>query len=126
MDCGRSITHNERTNTMNLTINTKAFPDANLGMLQEMLGILPYWVREYNLLGEGMDIVEFMTERYGFGSLYQFKGDVQSDGTYSYPEDPDLPYVGKMNTPDGNVYFYEYAMLALPLPSGEYFVTRMD
>jgi len=111
---------------MNLTINTKAFPDANPGMLQEMLGILPYWVREYNLLGEGMDIVEFMTERYGFGSLYQFKGDVQEDGTYSYPEDPDLPYVGKMNTPNGNVYFYEYAMLALPLPNGEYFVTRMD
>ena len=111
---------------MNLTINTKAFPDADPGMLQEMLGILPYWVREYNLLGEGMDIVGFMTERYGFGSLYQFKGDVQEDGTYSYPEGPDLPYVGKMNTPNGNVYFYEYAMLALPLPNGEYFVTRMD
>ena len=111
---------------MNLTINTKAFPDADPGMLQEMLGILPYWVREYNLLGEGMDIVEFMTERYGFGSLYHFKGDVQSDGTYSYPEDPDLPYVAKMSTPNGNVYFYERAMLALPLPNGEYFVTRMD
>ena len=111
---------------MNLTINTKAFPDADPGMLQEMLGVLPYWVREYNLLGTDMDIVGFMTERYGFGSLYQFKGDVQSDGTYSYPEDPDMPYVGKMNTPNGNVYFYKYAIIALPLPDGKYFVTRMD
>ena len=73
-----------------------------------------------------MDIVGFMTERYGFGSLYQFKGSVSDDGTYSSPEDPDMQYVGKMNTPNGNVYFYEYAMLALPLPNGKYFVTRMD
>ena len=92
---------------MKLTINTKALPDVPVEHLKEMLGVLPYWVREYNLLGKGM-------------------GDVQSDGTYSDPEDPDLPYIGKMNTPNGYVYFYQYAMLALPLPNGEYFVTRMD
>jgi hypothetical protein len=39
---------------MNLTINTKAFPDADPEMLQEMLGVLPYWVREYNLLGQDL------------------------------------------------------------------------
>jgi hypothetical protein len=111
---------------MQLTINTKAFPDADPEMLQEMLGVLPYWVAEYLLLGTDMDIVGFMTERYGFGSLYEFKGSVADDGTYSYPEDPDMPYVGKMNTPNGNVYFYKYAIIALPLPDGKYFVTRMD
>ena len=111
---------------MQLTINTKAFPDVDPEMLQEMLGVLPYWVREYILLGRDMDIVGFMTERYGFGSLYQFKGSVSDDGIYSSPEDPDMQYVGKMNTPNGNVYFYQYAMLALPLPNGEHFVTRMD
>ena len=111
---------------MQLTINTKAFPDADPEMLQEMLGVLPYWVREYILLGTDMDIVGFMTERYGFGSLYEFKGSVSDDGTYIHPEDPEMPYVGKMDTPNGNVYFYEYAMLALPLPDGKYFVTRMD
>jgi hypothetical protein len=42
---------------MNLTINTKAFPDADPGMLQEMLGVLPYWVREYNILGTDMDSI---------------------------------------------------------------------
>lgn len=111
---------------MNLTINTKAFPDVDPDLLQEMLGVLPYWVGEYILLGKDMDIVGFMTERYGFGKLYQFKGKVLEDGTYKCVEDPDLPYIGKMNTPNGNVYFYQYAMLALPLPNGEYFVTRMD
>ena len=111
---------------MKLTINAKAFPDVDPDLLQEMLGVLPYWVGEYNLYGRDMDIVGFMTERYGFGNLYQFKGDVQDDGTYKSTYAPALPYVGKMNTPNGNVYFYQYAMLALPLPDGEYFVTRMD
>ena len=113
---------------MNLTLNTKAFPDEEPCFLQEMLGVLPYWVGEYIIYGymKGIDIIDFMTERYGFGSLYQFKGDVKEDGTYTTTDDPDLPYVGKMNTPNGYVYFYQYAMLALPLPNGEYFVTRMD
>jgi len=96
-------------------------------LLEDMLGVLPYWVAEFILYGwKKMDILEFMTERYGFGKLYQFKGEVLEDGTYKCAEDPDLPYVGKMNTPSGTVYFYQYAMLALPLPNGEYFVTRMD
>ena len=112
---------------MKLTINTKAFPDVELGLLEDMLGVLPYWVGEYIVYGWiKMDIVAFMTERYGFGKLYQFKGKVLEDGTYKCAEDPDLPYVGKMSTPNGTVYFYQYAMLALPLPNGEYFVTRMD
>ena len=112
---------------MKLTINKKVFPDVDSGLLEDMLGVLPYWVAEYILYGwKKMDILEFMTERYGFGKLYQFKGKVSEDGTYKCAEDPDLPYVGKMNTPSGTVYFYQYAMLALPLPNGEYFVTRMD
>jgi len=111
---------------MKLTINTKAFPDVNPGLLEDMLGVLPYWVGEYILLGTDMDIIGFMTERYGYGKLYQFKGEVLKDGTYRHKGDPDMPYVARMNTPNGNVYFYECAMLALPLPNGEYFVTRMD
>jgi len=111
---------------MKLTINTKAFPDVNPRLLEDMLGVLPYWVGEYILLGTDMDIIGFMTERYGYGKLYQFKGEVLKDGTYRHKGDPDMPYVARMNTPNGNVYFYECAMLALPLPNGEYFVTRMD
>ena len=111
---------------MKLTINTNAFPDVDQGLLEDMLGVLPYWVGEYSIYGTDMDIVGFMTERYGFGELYRYKGEVLEDGMYKCAEDPDLPYVGKMNTPSGTVYFYQYAMLALPLPDGEYFVTRMD
>ena len=93
----------------------------------EALGILPIWVKEWVMFGEHMDIVKYMTEAYGFGDLFEFKGgEILEDGTYRYPEDPDLPWVGRMNTKFGYVYFYEYAMIALPQGDGTYFITRMD
>ena len=111
---------------MELKVNGRDFPDLTASNVEDMLGVLPYWVAEYILYGRDMDIVGFMTERYGFGELYKFKGEVLPNGTYKSEDDPDLPYVARMNTPSGNVYFYEYAMLALPLPDGSHFVTRMD
>ena len=112
------------TNTM-LTLNTTHY-DAPKEHLVESLGLLPRWVVEYNVLGES-DLVQWMTERYGFGELYRFGGDVQEDGSYksNYDEDDDLQYVGKMETKDGTVYFYPYAITALPTDEG-YFITRMD
>jgi len=112
------------TNTM-LTLNTTHY-DAPKEHLVESLGLLPHWVVEYNMLGES-DLVQYMTERYGFGELYRFGGDVQEDGSYksNYDEDDDLQYVGKMETKDGTVYFYPYAITALPTDEG-YFITRMD
>ena len=111
-------------NTM-LKLNTTHY-DAPKEHLVEPLGLLPHWVVEYNMLGES-DLVQYMTERYGFGELYRFGGDVQEDGSYksNYDEDDDLQYVGKMDTKDGTVYFYPYAITALPTDEG-YFITRMD
>lgn len=111
---------------MELKVNGRDFPDLTASNVEDMLGVLPYWVGEYIIYGTDMDIVGFMTERYGFGELYRFKGEVLPNGTYRSKDDPDMPYVARMNTPSGNVYFYEYAMIALPLPDGSYFVTRMD
>ena len=111
-------------NTM-LTLNTTHY-DAPKEHLVESLGLLPHWVVEYNMLGES-DLVQYMTERYGFGELYRFGGDVQEDGSYksNYDEDEDLQYVGKMDTKDGTVHFYPYAITSLPTDEG-YFITRMD
>ena len=107
------------------TLNTTHY-DAPKEHLVESLGLLPHWVVEYNMLGES-DIVQYMTERYGFGELYKFEGTVTEDGRWQSPheEDEDLEYVGKMQTKDGTVYFYPYAITALPTDDG-YFVTRMD
>ncbi len=85
-----------------LTLNTTHY-DAPKAHLVESLGLLPHWVVEYNMLGES-DIVQYMTKRYGFGELYNFRGTV---------------------TKDGPVYFYPYAITALPTKDG-YFITRMD
>ena len=44
----------------------------------------------------------------------------------SYEEDADMTWVGKMDTPNGTAYFYEAAILALPMPDGKHYITRMD
>ncbi len=113
-----------------LQLNNKEYADIPENRMIEALGILPIWVREWATLGKmaGYDIIQYMTDAYGFGDLYKFKGEVLDDGSYrsSYEEDADMPYVGKMDTPNGTAYFYESAILALPMPDGKHYITRMD
>jgi len=108
-----------------LEFNQKAFGEYPKSQLAESLGVLPFWVMGYRQ--ENGTLVEHMEQSYGFGSLYKFDGQVLPDGTYRspYKDDTDLPYIAKMETVHGTVYFYEYAMLALPTTDG-YFITRMD
>jgi len=108
-----------------MDINSKVF-EAPREHIQEALGLLPMWVMEYNLL-EKDDLVGHMQDSYGFGQLYKFGGYVTEDGNYcsEHEDDDDLPWIAKMNTKDGDVYFYEYAITALPTDDG-YFITRMD
>ena len=111
-----------------LQLNKNEYADISDNHLIEALGILPMWVKEWARFGKGIDIIKYMTEAYGFGSLYKFKGEVLDDGSYRswFDEDPDMPYVGKMDTPNGTAYFYEAAILALPMPDGKHYITRMD
>ena len=112
-----------------LQLNNEHYHDSQTRKhLIETLGILPIWVKEWIILGSDTDIVKYMTDAYGFGSLYKFKGEVLEDGSYRscYDEDPDMPWVGKMDTPNGTAYFYDYAILALPMPDGKHYITRMD
>lgn len=108
-----------------MDINSKVF-DAPREQIQEALGLLPRWVMEYNLR-EKDDLVGHMQASYGFGELYKFGGYVTEDGNYcsEHEDDDDLPWIAKMKTKDGDVYFYEYAITALPTPDG-YYITRMD
>ena len=110
-----------------LQLNNKEYADIPDRHMIEALGILPIWVKEWVIFGKGMDIIKYMTDAYGFGDLFEFKGgEILEDGNYRYPEDPDMPYVGKMDTPNGTAYYYESAMLALPMPDGKHYITRMD
>jgi|TARA_E500000318_G_scaffold68813_3_gene63674 hypothetical protein len=113
---------------MRLLLNTEAYPDYTQDQLVEWMGLLPHWVADYVEDGgdeEGLDLVDHMTEAYGFGKLYQFKGKVLPNGTYTYPEDDDLNPIAKVKLKKGDVYFYPYGMVALPTDNGHY-VTRMD
>jgi hypothetical protein len=113
---------------LTLTINTNAFPEYSKSQLHSMLGLLPLWVAEHVGNDDDTDLVQFMTDRYGFGKLYEFEGKINEDGDYisKYDDDADMPYMGKMITKDGYAYFYDYAIIALPQPDGKHFITRMD
>jgi len=108
-----------------LKINKAAFPEENMSMLAESLGLIPMWVSEFNILGE-TNLKQFIEERYGY-SLYKFEGEVLTDGSYrsKYEDDEDLPFIGKMKTREGDVYMYQYAITAIPTKDG-YFITRLD
>lgn len=121
--------NNMLDNLLPIEINTGAFPDVPVERLKEMLGILPYWVADYDMFGrETQTLKDFMEVAYGFGGLYEFGGEVLANGDYQskYDDDPVMPWVGKMQCCWGTVYFYESAILALPMPDGTHFITRMD
>ena len=104
------------------TMNKEAYPDA----IEQDLGLLPGWVMEYNLFSPEGTLKDYLDQRYGFG-LYDLEGEVLEDGTYRspYEEDEDLQWIGKVQSKLGDVYFYPYAITAIPTDDG-YFLTRMD
>jgi hypothetical protein len=113
---------------LDLKINSAAFPDVPKDYLIEMLGVLPHWASEYDVHGfEYEDLKEFMERMYGW-NLHKFEGEVLASGNYKskYDEDPVMPWVGQMQCTWGTIYFYESAILALPMPNGVHFITRMD
>lgn len=110
---------------MKLEVNTAHYDNLPQEHLVESLGVLPYWVRESHILG--VDCMKsYLNDRYGYG-LYEYKGKVKEDGTYQseFEEDEDLHFIARMRTQLGMVYFYPYAMVAIPTDDG-HFVTRMD
>ena len=109
---------------MKLEVNTIDY-DASPEHLVESLGVLPHWVRESHILGADC-MKSYLKDRYGYG-LYEYGGKVMTDGTYvsEFEEDKDMPFVARMRTQLGMVYFYPYAMVAIPTDDG-HFVTRMD
>ena len=73
---------------LTLAINTNAYPEYDKRQLNEMLGLLPLWVAEHVGNDDNTDIVQFMTDRYGFGKLYKFDGKssplLNSKGHFEY------------------------------------------
>ncbi len=62
-----------------LAINTNAYPEYDKRQLNEMLGL--YYGGWYVGNDDNTDIVQFMTDRYGFGKLYKFDGKINKKVT---------------------------------------------
>ena len=100
--------------------------------IMEALGLLPIWVRDWIVLDdakelEGETLKNYMGDQYGFG-MYRFGGYITDDGKHvtEFEDDDDLDWIAQMKTPMGNVYFYPYGIVAIPIEDGEHFITRMD
>jgi len=117
-----------------ISYNVGSYPDWDTERLIEACGILPQWLFEFEfLVKRGVkkfsELVEYMTECYGFGSLHKFEGHVDPD-TQEYiskyeDDEPLAPYL-KIHFDTGQeALIYPYAIIALPTPDG-YFITRMD
>ena len=102
--------------------------EASQDRLTQALGFLPYWVRDFCFQDETKDIVQFMEDQYGFGKLYRF-GSKLKDGMLisEYEEDEDMEWLASHDTPVGLVWYFPYAIIALPrVEENDYFITRMD
>ena len=96
--------------------------DAPAELLIEASGILLPWACD---AVQTDDPIKFMQDAYGFGGLHPMTGGtVAEDGTYSYPEDPDLkPIAAVYTNGEPSIFIYEYAIVHFV---AEKFTTRMD
>lgn len=93
--------------------------------LLEACGFIPGWVAEWADSDSAKSLKDHLDDTYGFG-LYQFdQGSINEQGTYSYPQDEDLDPLIKIETDEGDFYMYQYAIVAIPTPTGP-FICRMD
>ena len=101
--------------------------------LFEATGLIPYFVAEAALT-EGTDTAQeafnVMNEAYGFGlgdyNMLSDKGEVDSEGLYSYPEDPDLAPMVQFKWDDMTVWVYQYGLVAVRDGEGNTIMQRMD
>jgi len=94
--------------------------------LMEACGLIPMWVREWSASPTQRTLKEYLSDAYGFGLYEMTGGQIDPEtGIYSYPEDPELKPLMSIDTDEGVLYIYEYAIVAIPTVHG-YFITRMD
>jgi len=93
--------------------------------IDELVGILQYWVVATL---EDSDLIKGLEDKYGFGKLYHMNGGVvDEDGAYSYPEDPTLHPIMKLERTNETAYIYYHAIVSIVYKDGRKpFISRMD
>ena len=110
---------------MNLIeINPTGKNEVNPLYLPDLLGFIPSWLDNPVLRGESAK--EALEKQYIYGSMYENEeSTVSSDGTMSYPGDPDLYPLVKTYRGEEVIYIYHYGLVSIVSKSG-FFCTRMD
>jgi len=107
------------------TICTNNYPRFTERALVEACGLIPSFVMN---IGQDQDIVEGLTEQYGFGTLIPMVGKIEGSICKSpYEEGSDLyPYM-LLTTETADLYIYPYGIVSIVYKdSRDTFITRMD
>jgi hypothetical protein len=122
--------------TMEITIDPlKGYDGVKPTKLFEATGLIPYFVQEAALSKDGnttaKEVMDIMNEAYGFGmgdyNMLENGGEVDDDGRYQYPEDPELVPLVQFELDTGvKVWVYQYALVAVVDPEGGQIMVRID
>lgn len=93
--------------------------------LLEACGFIPHWVVSPEF--QELPLQEALEIQYGFGSLIEMTGSkINENGVMSYPGDPDLYPLIRINRGDEIFYQYQYGIVAFINKDKDVFITRMD
>ena len=109
------------------------FKNHEWNILIDSNGLLIMWFIEWNQKAKDnpLSIMEFFTQKYNQSAgcnPWPIKGAVSLDGKFvsTHQDDEDLEPYFMIDTPDGVVYIYPYAFVALPTKAGGHTIVRMD
>ena len=101
----------------------REFTDIPQARLRDACGLLPGFVVSDAHLH--LSLKETLDAQYCCG-LFDLGGNVDAQGIYTYPGDPELHPFVKINRGDEIFYQYRNAIVAIVSEKGETFITRMD
>ena len=110
-------------NGMSVTVDPSGkYKGIKPGKIWQSLGLIPYFVNSVAMTPD-VDTTEaaaqILLDAYGFGfsvdhNMVDHGSQIDKDGVYSYPEDPDLYPLVQFEVQNGiKIYVYEYALVGV-------------
>jgi hypothetical protein len=107
------------------TVYTTNHPTLSRETIVDLCGLLPGFIGN---IGEEQDIVEGLTEQYGFGELMPLSGTIVDTIYVSpYAEDSKLKPLVQLKVATASIYIYFYGILAIVYDDDrDTFISRLD
>jgi len=93
---------------------TNNFEGVDPDKLVKSVGYIPTFINP-----ESDDVVKEALHHYGFGGPEMTGGTIEEDGTYKYPEDPDLYPLCKGYAGDKLIFIYQFGIIAFVDTEGD-------